>query len=94
MSLRNRWLRVATWSVVAVVAAGVFMVFFETGMRYRYEELGGILWRVDQITNQRCRVIAQGAACVRWLPRSTSISRSISTSTSTSTSLTAKKSKT
>ena len=93
MSLRSPWLRVATWSLVAVVAAGLFVVFFQAGMRYRYEELGGVLWRIDQLTNQRCRVIAAGSSCVVVLPKSTSVSKSISTSTSTSISLTVKRAK-
>lgn len=84
MSLQNRGLRAATWCLVAILAAGIFAVVFENGIRYRYEAIGGVLWRIDQITDQRCRVAAGGADCI--FPSSASISKSRSTSTSTSTS--------
>lgn len=82
MSLRNRGLRVGMWSFVSILAAAVIAISFQTGMRYRYEEIGGVMWRVDQITSQRCRVLPHGVLC--GAPASTSISNSISTSTSTS----------
>lgn len=95
MSLQNRRLRAATWSFVAVLAAGLFVIVFQTQIRYRYETIGGIRWRVDQITDQRCRVLETGVMCgpdlstsVSQSPsKSKSKSKSVSISTSTSTSL-------
>jgi hypothetical protein len=49
-------------------------------MRYRYERIGGILWRVDQITNQRCRVVGKIDDCTPL--KSPSMSTSLSTSVS------------
>jgi hypothetical protein len=82
MSLQDYCLRGATWGLVVVFAALTVVVVFQSGMRYRYENLGGILWRVDQVTNQRCRVSSYGLVCS--LPNSTSPSTSTSTSTSLS----------
>lgn len=89
MSLQNRGLRAATWCLVAILAAGIFAVVFENGIRYRYEAIGGVLWRIDQITDQRCRVAVGGVDCI--LPPSNSISKSRSVSTSTSTSIAVKR---
>jgi hypothetical protein len=68
------------------MVAGLFAIVFQTGMRYRYEKIGGALWRIDQVTNQRCRIASKGAACAAPAS-STSISKSPSISISTSTSL-------
>jgi hypothetical protein len=86
--LQIRWLRVATWTLVAVLSGAVAVVVFQTCMRYRYEKIGGVLWRVDQISDQRCRVLRTRIDCS--LPKSVSTSTSLSTSTSTSTTTSAR----
>jgi divalent metal cation (Fe/Co/Zn/Cd) transporter len=75
-------MRALAWSLAAVFSLIVAIVIFQTGMRYRYERLGGILWRVDQITNQRCRVLGSAVDCAPLQSTSTSTSKSTSTSLS------------
>ena len=84
MSWRNHWLRAASWALVAVLVMTVVAAVFQYYVRYRYERLGGILWRVDQLTNQRCRVIGDNVDCNPPSSVSTSTSTSLSTSTSVS----------
>lgn len=82
--LQSRWFRVATWAFVAVLSGAIAALVFQSFMRYRYEEIGGVLWRVDQVTDQRCRVLRKRSDCS--LPKSNSTSTSLSSSVSTSTS--------
>ncbi len=73
---------IAAWVLVAVISSVVALLVFQSFVRYRYERLGGVTWRIDQLTNQRCRMTPQGPDCAPDL--STSTSTSLSTSTSTS----------
>jgi hypothetical protein len=82
MTLQNRWLRAANLALIVVAAFAILTGVFQTFMRYRYETLGGTLWRVDQLTSERCRVGKSGVICA--VPKSASTSTSMSTSTSTS----------
>ena len=84
MSLQNHWLRAAGWALVVALSIAVFAVVFQSSGRYRYEKLGGIMWRVDQISGQRCRVIHGNINCTPLKTGSMSTSTSLSTSTSVS----------
>jgi hypothetical protein len=78
--------QVAFYAVgAAIVAALVFQFFF----RYQYVEKQGVLWRVDRLTQQTCRLSTAQPGCAAASP-STSLSTSTALSTSTSTSVTVK----
>lgn len=63
--------------LVFLVAVGTVFQFFG---RYQYVVVGHIVWRIDRLTNESCRIVQQQCAPP---PTSTSTSTSISTSTST-----------
>lgn len=79
---RHVWLRAAAWTLVVIFSSATFNVVFQSLMRYRYERIDGIVWRVDELTNQRCPVIRGRIYCSN--SHSTSVSPSLSTSVSTS----------
>lgn len=72
----------ATIFFASMLAICVLALLFQTYIRYRYEEIGGALWRVDEFTSQRCVVAAPYTPCL--LPNSTSLSTSTSSSSSVS----------
>jgi hypothetical protein len=86
--------KLPAWAPPALYAAGVLigvMFLFQLFFRYTYFQNGGVLWRVDRLTQQMCRYNPGDGGCVVPKP---STSTSLSTSTSTSVSLkTASKSK-
>lgn len=74
-------LRLALYAIaVLALLAAIVLVF----LRYQYVERQGVVWRVDRITHQRCRLVNGHADCLARTP-SSSLSTSVSTSTSTST---------
>ena len=74
-----RWVLYALGGFVAIA------LIFQFFLRYQYLENGGVLWRVDRLTQQMCQVSIGTARCAAVVP-STSVTSSLSTSTSTSTS--------
>jgi hypothetical protein len=75
-------MRSATVFFVAMVAICVLAFLFQTFVRYRYEQIDGQLWRVDEMSNVRCIVAAPNTPCLP--PKSTSVSTSTSSSLSSS----------
>ena len=74
------------WGRSALVAAGAMVLFtfaFQLFFRYQYITTNGIVWRIDRLSQQSCRI--EGAECVD--PSKPKFSTSTSTSTSTSVSL-------
>ncbi|HYL28267.1 MAG TPA: hypothetical protein VEW74_10575 [Candidatus Nitrosotalea sp.] len=92
MTLQNHWLRAASWALAAVLFAAIFAGVFQVAVRYRYEKLDGVTWRVDQLTNQRCRVVGKAVDCGPPASASTSTSTSLSTSISLSSRIVARRS--
>lgn len=80
----NRSFIIATWILAAAVLITILAVAFQYGARFRYETIGGILWRVDEFTGQRCRVIGRSVNCAQPASVSTSTSTSLSVSPSIS----------
>jgi hypothetical protein len=81
---------------VLFAAAGLFAlafafatigVIFQLFFRYEYLENGGVLWRIDRVTQQMCQVRIGDAKCAADPPASFTRNVSTSTSTSLSTSL-------
>jgi len=80
------------WAAPALYGAGALiavLVVFQLFFRYQYIETDGVLWRVDRITQQTCRITLGKADCASAVadtkPKfSTSTSTSISLSTSVS----------
>ena len=81
-------MRSAILFFAAVVAICVLAFLFQTFMRYRYEQVGGALWRVDEFSGARCVVAAPYRPCL--VPKSTSLSTSTSASLSLSPSVSVK----
>lgn len=84
MTLQNHWLRAASWALAALLFAVIFIGVFQVAVRYRYERLDGVTYRIDQLTNQRCRVVGNAVDCSPPVSISTSTSTSLSTSISLS----------
>jgi hypothetical protein len=78
----RRWVSLGAGALLVAAAFVFLIVTFQTNGRYRYETIGGVQWRIDEITNRRCRVVGQSVDCSP--PKSTSVSTSTSTSTSLS----------
>jgi hypothetical protein len=78
---------ITTRALIALAFAAILAAAFLNGVRFRYESISGKLWRVDEFTGQRCRVLARGADCAPLTSLSTSTSVSVSVSTSTSVTL-------
>ena len=87
-SNQSRQILSATIFLVAMIALGLFAAVFQIFVRYRYEQISGALWRVDEISGQRCIVAAPYKPCLppKSPSQSTSTSASLSVSPSTSTS--------
>ena len=70
--------------LVAVALFAMLLDVFQFFLRYEYIHKGSVLWRVDRLTRQVCRV-ATGARldCSNRQSTSLSVSPSLSTSTST-----------
>jgi hypothetical protein len=94
----RRWRRVVPILAPSVLfaAAGLFAlafafatigVIFQLFFRYEYLENGGVLWRIDRVTQQMCQVRIGDAKCAADPPASFTRNVSTSTSTSLSTSL-------
>lgn len=81
---RSRSVAVAAWFLAAIALAAILTAAFQYGARFRYETIGGIMWRVDEFTGQRCRVIGKSVNCTPPASVSTSTSTSLSVSPSTS----------
>lgn len=75
-------MRSAILFFAAVVAVCALTLLFQTFIRYRYEQVGGVLWRVDELGGARCVVGAPYTPCLA--PKSTSLSTSTSASLSVS----------
>ena len=75
---------IAAWVLAAIGLLAILAAAFQYGARFRYETIGGIRWRVDEFTGQRCRVIGKFVNCAPPASASTSTSTSLSVSTSTS----------
>ena len=80
----RRFIPIAAWAITAIALVAILAVAFQYGVRYRYEQIGGMLWRVDQLTGQHCRVVRKGVDCGPLRSVSTSTSTSVSVSTSLS----------
>jgi len=85
---RERIMFAPLWKAIAISLLmisliALVMIFLRSG-RYRYENLGGILWRVDTLSGERCRIIRDAAQCGPIKSKSTSTSVSLSTSVSVS----------
>ena len=75
-SEKLKWLLQAIGVLVLLVVLAVdFQVFF----RYDYIEAGGVQWRIDRLTNEKCHLVNGSYDCAA-LPPSTSTSTSTSTS--------------
>ena len=80
----SRSFTIAAWVLAAIGLVAILVVAFQNGARFRYETIGGIRWRVDEFTGQRCRVVGKAVECAPPASVSTSTSTSVSVSTSTS----------
>lgn len=77
------------WGQSALVAASavvLFMFAFQFFFRYEYVTTNGVVWRIDRLTQQSCRM--DGLECA--VPSKPKFSTSTSTSTSLSTSVSLK----
>jgi hypothetical protein len=71
-------------ALVVIVLFAILLGVFQFFLRYEYVHTGSVLWRVDRLTRQVCRV-APGAHLDCSGKHSTSLSVSPSLSVSTST---------
>lgn len=71
-------------ALLAVAMLALLAAIFQVFLRYEYIPRGPVLWRIDRVTSQACRVDGARVDCVAT-PPSTSTSPSMSLSTSTST---------
>lgn len=83
---RERALDKASPALIAIALFAMLLAVFQFFLRYEYIHKGSVLWRVDRLTRQVCRVVA-GARLDCSGRESTSLSVSPSLSTSTSTGL-------
>jgi hypothetical protein len=70
------------WVLTAVgvlVLLAVFAADFQLFFRYQYVETGGVQWRLDRLTSEKCHLVDGSYDCSP-LPPSTSTSTSTSTS--------------
>jgi len=72
--------------LIAIALFAMLLGVFQFFVRYEYIHKGSVLWRVDRLTRQVCRVVA-GAHLDCSGKQSTSLSVSPSLSVSTSTGL-------
>lgn len=77
-----RWAQSALY---AAAAAAIFMFAFQFFFRYQYIQTNGVVWRIDRLTQQSCRM--NGSVCFAPAKPKFSTSTSVSTSLSTSVSL-------
>ena len=68
----------------AIAALAILAAVFQFFLRYQYIEQRGVVWRIDRVTHQKCRLVNGRANCSAK-PPSSSVSTSLSTSTSVST---------
>jgi hypothetical protein len=67
-----------------IAALAILAAVFQFFLRYQYIEQRGVVWRIDRVTQQKCRLVNGHADCSAK-PPSTSVSTSVSTSISVST---------
>ncbi len=82
----KRWRGLPKSLVTVLYGAGGLLaaaLMFQCFFRYQYLENGGVLWRVDRLTQQMCQVSIGEARCTA-INASKSPVTSLSTSTSTS----------
>ena len=80
---RTRSFTIAARVLIGLALMAILAAAFQYGARFRYERIGGILWRIDEFTGQRCRVVGKAVDCAPLASVSTSTSTSTSVSTST-----------
>lgn len=93
-SLSSSWLKRSagrlTFGVSLLGFAAVCALIFQIFARYEYVVDNGVVWRIDRITHQACRVVQARVDCAQPV-HSTSTSISVSPSLSTSSHLLVKK---
>ncbi len=81
---RERPLDKVSPALIAIALLAMLLCVFQFFLRYEYIHKGSVLWRVDRLTRQVCRVVP-GARLDCSGKQSTSLSVSPSLSVSTST---------
>ena len=71
-------------SYVVIPLFAILLLVFQIFLRYEYIQRGPVLWRIDRVTREVCRINGADVDC-SGKPHSFSTSVSTSTSTSTST---------